>query len=379
MPYHIKFERAPAGYSLASAKEGDEHVRVAFRELLTSEDGMALIQRLEGFPSEIIGMLPTEARIRPSQIDHLLIHFDHDGNAVVYVNELSQIGIVRVRNDFKIGQAVYEDDIVDVNQLRFEGIDIPKEHGVLVVFSKGWRKGLYFDFEPIHPERKPRNYDLWEALGQAYNYLWFQEVLALTDDVWEALFAAQWFPFVGLRSRTINELLGWIRSGQSADEILPNATNDVRERLPLLRKRWESSSIFAGHEDLLNRAAERFEAKDWMSASAILYPRIEGVLRNVAKTTNAASFGQSALAEAPAAAGGLSRTSRLLPQKFQKYLKDVYFKSFDPNLPATLSRHSVGHGVAPPAEFSEKAAVLGFLIIEQIFYHMPPLTKQQSE
>lgn len=377
MAYRIKFEHPPAGYSLNSVKKG-ENAQVVFREFLTSEDGMTLIQRLEGFPSTVIEMLPAKARIKCSQVDHLLVHFDRVGNANIYINELSQIGLVRVRNDVKKGQAVYEDDIIDVEQLKFEGIDVPNEHGVLIIFSKGWRKGLYYDFEPIvHPDGKTRDYDLWIALGQCYNYLAFQELHSLTDEVWEALFSAKWFPFIGLRARTINELLAWVRSGHSADEVLTKAAEDVRNRLPSLRNRWLSSNIFAGHEEILNTAAERFEASDWVSANSILYPRIEGILRNIAKTTNAHSFSQGILANAPSNISALPHSSRILPQKFQRYLREVYFKNFDPHQPAALSRNSVSHGVAPHNEFSEKAAVLGFLIIEQLFYHIPPPTKQQ--
>jgi hypothetical protein len=172
--------------------------------------------------------------------------------------------------------------------------------------------------------------------------------------------------------------LGFIRSNHSADEILQAAAIDVNLRLSSLRKRWESSPIFAGHAELLNVAADRFVEKDWISANSILYPRIEGVLRNIAKATKAASFRQSALAEAPANAGDLPKMSRLLPHKFQRYLQDIYFQGFSPSEPAKMSRNSVGHGVAPPSEFSEKAAVIGLLIIEQIFYHMPPSTKQEA-
>ena len=375
MPYNIKFERPPAGYSLTSARKGGKNVQVVFREFLTSEDGMVLVQRLEGFPSTVIGMLPPEAGIKSSQVDHMLLHFNKDGDATVYVNELAQIGLVRIRNDIEKGQAVYEDDIVDVDKLKFEGIDVPKDHGVLVIFSKGWRKGLYFDFEPITPEGKSRDYDLWTALGQCYNYLWFQEVHSVSDEVWEALFAAKWFPFVGLKGQTIKELLSWIRSGHSADEVLSNAAADVKSRLASLRKRWASSPIFDGHVEILNAAADRFEANDWISANSILYPRIEGVLRNIARATSAVKFGQRELSDAPRALGGLPTTSRVLPHKFQRYLKEIYFQSFNPDELAGMSRNSIGHGVAPSSEFSEKAAVIGFLIIDQIFYHMPPATK----
>lgn len=378
MSYTIKFEHPPSGYSLTSARKGDENVQVVFREFLTSEDGMILIQRLEGFPSKVIGMLPTDSGIKTSQVDHMLLHFNKDGDATVYVNELAQRCLVRVRNDVEKGQAAYEDDIVDIDQLKFEGIDVPKDHGVLVIFSKGWRKGLFFDFEPIHLQGKHRDYNLWTLLGQCYNYLLFQEVHSISDEEWEALFAAKWFPFVGLNGKTIKELLSWIRSGHSADEVLSNAAIDVKSRLNSLRKHWASSPIFEGHDEVLNTAADRFEANDWISANSILYPRIEGILRNVARATKAINFRQTLLAKAPHTLGGLPATSRVFPTKFQRYLREIYFQNFNPDEVVGLSRNTVGHGVAPSSEFSEKAAVIGLLIIDQIFYHIPPITIKEQ-
>ena len=370
MPYHVKFKHAPSGYVAKSVKKG-ESATIIQKEFLSSEDGMALVHRLEGFATEVIDMLPTEARVKSSQVDHLLLHFDREGNATVYVNELAQIASIKTRSDLAKGQAVFDHDIVDVERLEYQGISVPPDHGVLVVFSKGWRKGLYFDFEPLPPMDKERVEDLWRSLGRCYGYLLFQEFHAISEQAWAALFAAKWFPFVGLKPTTIKEMIGWVNSAQSADEVLPKAAEEVRARLPSLRKLWATHAVFSDHKTILDAAADRFEARDWIAANSILYPRIEGVLRNVSKLSNQARLTQSELAKAPLLASGLTRSSRLLPHMFQKYLQEVYFETFDPKNPSNMSRNSVGHGVASADEFSEKAAVIGMLIVEQVFFHLP--------
>lgn len=372
MPYKVKFKHPPAGYAASSAKEGDKAVQVVFREFLSSEDGMELIKRLEGFPTEAINLIG-QSSIKQSQIDHMLIHFDKEGNGIVYINELSQIGKVRIRGNIKKGDPVYNDDIVDIEELKFKGIDIPQNHGVLVVFSKGWRKGLYFDFEPIHKQGNNRAYNLWSALGHCYNYLAFQEVHCLSEDTWTALFSGKWFPFIGLRGETINSLISWVNSGNSGDEILPTAVKDVKENILKLKDKWARSPIFKEHVNFLNKAAERFEAEDWISANSILYPRIEGLLRCAAKLSKVEGYSQSKLSKAPLELSKLNPegSSRLLPSKFYHYLKNIYFQNFDPDKINDISRNSVGHGVAGEEYFSEKAATIGFLIVEQIFYHIP--------
>lgn len=373
MPYQVKFKHPPAGYAASVAKEGAKTVQVVFREFLSSEDGMELIKRLEGFPTEVINLLGSNS-IKQSQIDHMIVHFDKEGHGTVYINELTQIGKVRVRRSIEKGDPLYDDDIIDYEELKFNDIEVPLDHGVLVVFSKGWRKGLYFDFEPICPQGKNRSYSLWSALGHYYNYLAFQEIHCLSEETWSALFAGKWFPFVGLRRETINSLISWVNSGSSGDEILPAAVKDVKENISKLKEKWEENPIFKDHSSFFNKALERFEEEDWISANSILYPRIEGILRSVAKSSKTNGYSQKKLSKAPLEFSQLNPmgSSRLLPKKFYQYLKDIYFQDFDPERPGDISRNTVGHGVAGEEYFSEKAATIGFLIIEQIFYHIPP-------
>ena len=255
---------------------------------------------------------------------------------------LAQIASIKTRSDLVKGQAVFDYDIVDVERLEYQGVSVPPDHGVLVVFSKGWRKGLYFDFEPLPPMEKERVEDLWISLGRCYGYLLFQEFHAISEQAWAALFAAKWFPFVGLKPTTIKEMIGWVNSAQSADEVLPTAAEEVRARLPSLRKLWATHAIFSDHKTILDAAADRFEARDWIAANSILYSRIEGVLRNVSKLSNQARLTQSELAKAPLLASGLTRSSRLLPHMFQKYLQEIYFETFDPKIPSNISRNSLG-------------------------------------
>lgn len=369
MPYSIKFEKPPAGYAAEAAHKGEKNVQVVFREFLSSEDGMKLIKRLEGFATQVLMMIKDECSVTCSSVDHLLVHFDRNGNGTAYVNELQQLGSVRLRKSVEKGDPIYEDDIIDYHELKFEGVDVPADHGVLVVFSRGWRKALYFDFEPIHPQGGSRPYNLWGALGRFYNYLCFQELHSLSDDDWSLLLRNDWFPFIGLRSKQIESLVGWLRSGTNGDEILEEAMGSLKERLPEIREKWKNSDVFSPHISLLNTAADRFEEGDWVSASSILYPRIEGILRSLARS----SYSQSELAATPLRVSGKEEQefSRLLPHNFERYLKEVYFRSFDPDAPSGISRNSVGHGVAAQEAYNEKASLIGFLIVEQIFYHLP--------
>ncbi len=338
---------------------------------------MLLVKRLEGFASQVINMIYEESQIGASRVDHMLVHFNKHGKGLAYLNELEIFAQARLRKSVKKGEALYRDDIVGYQEVRFEGVNVPEDHAVLVILSSGWRKLLYFDFGTMHPEVEKRNYDLWSLLGTLYNYLMFQEVLSLTDESWELLIHNGWFPFVGIGSKNFNSLMGCLREGLSGDEVLPAVHSDLSERLPEMLKTWETSEILEDHVPLLKSAIDRFKAEDWISCNSILYPRIEGILRALAKMTGSARYGQSELSSAPSKMAGdrFAQQSRILPHKFNDYLRDVYFKNFDPDDPKDISRHTVGHGVAPANSFNQKAATVGLLIIEQLVYHLPPKPK----
>lgn len=371
MPYTIKLDMPPAGYALSAAR-GGENVQVAYREFVSSEDGDALISRLEGFPSQIIERLPASARIKASTVDHLFMLIKNDGECTVYANELATIAKTRVRRAFKAGEPVFEHDIVDIDELRYEGVEVPDDAGVFVVLSKGWRKGLYYDLGPLQPEAVMREYDLWKHLGSLYNYLWFQDLFKISNDEYEKLFASMWFPFLGLKRETALGIVEHVRHGWNPDDLLESTKSEVKRLLPNAVERWKTHPFLSPHSQLLERAAERFFEADYISCSSILYPRIEGVLRAIASKTGA-SYKQEALCGAAMAMTQKDPEafSRVLPSRFREYLRTVYFKQFEPDRVEDISRNTVAHGVAPQELFSEKAAVIAVLIIEQVFFHLP--------
>ena len=373
----IDLGNLPAGYALTSGRSG-EQVNVQFREFTSTEDGQHFIQRLEGLPSDILQRLPSQ--ILPSQIDHMLAICRRDGKAAVCVNKLEPHALVRSARSVKAGSAVTKDDLADVE--RFEiGVPIPNDAGFLFIFSVGWRKGLFYDFGPIHgPDPQPRQYDVSAVLAQAYCHVLFQERFSISDTEWDSLFAAKWFPFVGLRNETINALLNHIRSGWDPDEKLDDIISEIKERIPQMLDSWRNHSSFLPHIEILEHAVERFQNDDSVSCTGLLFPRIEGILR-----THHTSLGTQMppstknLTQTAVAAKIQNEKSLLLPHRFDKYLRDVYFAGFNPNAQnIDVSRHSVGHGLASASKFNKKSAVLGILIVHQLFYFLENRRSQQT-
>src|SRR5689334_7691757 len=200
MPHKVVLEGIPAGYSLSSVKK-DEHATVSMREFTSTEDGDLFISRLEGFPTEILQLI-SKKHYSPSIVDHMLAFIYPDKKVKIFINELKLILTIQTKKAIARGQPVMFDDIADVERLAFTGIEIPKNIGLVFLFSIGWRKGLYYDFSPLHSEPPELEYEPEVMFGQLYAYLSFQELFKITDDDWNRLFAQQWFPFISLRSKT---------------------------------------------------------------------------------------------------------------------------------------------------------------------------------
>ena len=361
MPVEIDLGMAPAGYAVTSAR-ASETGSVRFREFTSTEDGQHFIQRLEGLPNDILQKLP--APIPASRVDHMLALCRRDGTATVYLNELEFRASVRYSRPIEAGEAITKDDFVDVERLEL-GVQVPRDAGALLVFSVGWRKGLFYDFGPIGvPSPRPREEDISVVLGRCFCHVLFQERFGISDSEWNRLLKAQWFPFAGLRAATID----W-----EIDELLDDIVSEVRETIPRMLRGWRNHSSFKPHLEILERAVEGFRNNnDYISCTGLLYPRIEGIVRTDLDPERRNQATQKRLIHAAVGPKLDNEQSALLPHRFQDYLREVYLADFSPaaKVEAKVSRHSVAHGTASASKFNRKSAVIGILIVHQLFYFL---------
>ena len=378
MPVEIDLgTELPAGHAAESIKveEGDE-VELIVCEFTSTEDGQHFIQRLEATPDDILTRLPN--RVPPSQVDSMLAIIHADGKTTVYVNEmvLRLVVSARTARHFRAGMPVSKDDVADVERLEI-GLTIPADAGFLFLFSVGWRKGLFYDYGPLlKPHAQLRPYDVPSVLGQAFCHVLFQNRFSISDDEWEALFQAKWFPFIGLPDRLIDDLIQQVRSGWHPDEKLEEVVGEVRAGVSGMLESWSGHSSFRPHLDIVKHAVDRFLDGDYMSCTALLYPRIEGIMRTNHGVigTNKRASPDNLTASAVSTKSDKSR-SLFLPHRFEAYLRDVYYADFEPRaVDIGVSRHSVAHGVASAREFDRKSAVISILIVHQLFFSLKNVT-----
>jgi len=377
MPFELNLGYTPGGYAASSGRDG-EIASVIVKEFTSSEDGDIFIDRLEGLPDTLLQMLPPEARATASQVDHLLAIIQRDQTAVVYVNELKMMIEGRPKRAFNKGEAVRRDDIAEVKRLYFESVSLPPDAGILFLFSRDWRKGLFYDFAPLSAECPPREYNLELLLGQYYSYLGHQHIFKMSPDEWGRLLEQQWFPFTSLKINTVKEILEYLRNTWPVDDLLNKITEEVRSMCNGLLDRWNTSPIIQSHYPLIEHAVRRYQESDYISSTSILVPRIEGIMRShFIGSKGQSKSTQTQLIDAVVGTREEVAFNLLLPARFREYLKTVYFAAFQPGQPPPLSRNSVAHGVARAEDFSEKSATVGLLTLDQIFFYLPGVKNHQ--
>jgi hypothetical protein len=369
MPYEIILNELPAGYVSKGAPKGGQ-VTVCFRDFFSSEDGQKLIHHLEGVPRDIILKLPAKAKAMESRTDNLLAIIRKDKTATVYYNDFLPTSIMRIKGKVKAGDPIFSDNITDLERIELNGFDIPNDVAVCYVFSFGWRKGLFFDYGPIlQGNGKPRSYDLGKTFAQFHAQVLFQHLFSIGSDIWEELFRQRWFPFIYLKNDQIKTLIGLAREKLPMDDLLPSIRDNLLATLAERVPDWEKDPVIGPHFEFVGAAYKHYAASDYLSAAAILFPRIEGIMRTHAKAVAPGSpFKQENLATVSAMGSGnvVKPASLLLPDRFKQYLFEIYFASFDPKDPQGVSRNTVSHGVVDAKLLDCKAASIAFLILLQI-------------
>jgi hypothetical protein len=232
---------------------------------------------------------------------------------------------------------------------------------------------LFLDFQPLRPAGGRRDYNLRAVLAGCRCRLLFSERFSLDDAQWERLIDQQWFPFVGLKHSTVTAMIQYCREGWDLLGLQPRLAQEVKEITVEFADSCRTSGVFRPHAEAIAAAARHVASEDWFSAASVLYPRIEGILRTYylsRGSTDRASQERFLTAALEGALVGRHGYCLLLVDRFDQYLRRVVFPSFDQNAPVGISRHTIAHGVADPAQCSDKSVALAVLSLHHLFHSL---------
>jgi hypothetical protein len=368
MRYELKGCEPIAGFSAHAAAEGQVAL-MAVKGFFTSEDGHQFYAMLDGLAAHFLGAyLDTKAAV--STIDHCLVFLRRDQSATVYVNHLPVVLTCTIRRAVQSGEPVFRSDIAGIVEFKLDSVEVPPDAAVLFYFSVGWRRGLYFDFMPMQGE--PLG-NLERVFGEMYERLHFAELYSVPSNAWPQIFATGWFPFVHLVGGPFEELLGFLER-----DIVPAWEEKIFARfdptaLETMVRDWRTVDSLREHLPFLEAGIERYLAGDYLSSISNLWPRVEGILRFVYSGPGARP-GQAKLLENMRET--LEKKTLLphtfFPALFADYLLKFYYRDFalDGQEGADLTRHSHAHGVATAKDYDRKKALLGILIVHQLYYYL---------
>lgn len=372
-----------AGYAVQSVNaygcsDGEKSVDLITRGFFTTEDGGAIVQKLDGLSHAML--YPAGLNNRDiASIERLLIILHRDRSVDVYINEPSMIIAVQLKKNVERlseGELVAFDAIEHIIELEFDGIKIPNNCGFIWVFSFGWRKGYLFDLTPLGNEDGTqditRKYELGPALADAYSYLMNQEMLNTDQETWEELFRQDWFPFLiltdGLRKKMISHAKERWPIDQMEDEIVEFMKGDMGP----IRNVLLSSPNLVSHKKTVAKALEQFMEDDYISTVSVIMPRIEGLMRSLyvmrgeTKRPRQDRLISSLLHSARSV---YQSNSPAIPDRFAEYLERCFFREFEHDSPEArnvISRHTLMHGVIAEEHLNRKYALISIMTLMQI-------------
>ena len=382
MPIEIKVPHVPVGYNAHDIFEGEEATLVV-RELIPSSDTDKFKRfALEGIPQHLLAEIPVEEGQSKVAIETMVAIVRKDETATLFLNtipgDLEIISDAVPKKQWNPGDLIYEDDFADIKNIHYKGINFPPDAGIFIIFKVGNQRAYFFDTAPLLDPSKPREYDVEKLLALYFLYIGQPYLFNISDDDWQYMFDHQWFPFITLKSATRKKLINAANARTPLDDLLTDIAEEVKINCEHLRKRVQSHSIFADHKDLIEHAIDEYLDGDYKSATALIFSRVEGIMRTLRLRINpsATEFKQSQLAEDTVKPRKMDQFGTLLlPDDFLKFLKKVYFRNFNAtNTSNPITRHSHGHGMADQASYNLKSATLGLLILDQISYFLPDET-----
>lgn len=369
-PVVIPTKKVLAGFAAENKPRGATMGRVEIWGYHTFDEGLTFYTMLEAFDQYV-----EQAGLRPGCVEAMLVCISRRETHIYANEQLPIIVQIRPKRDIIAGERVYRDDIAGVKMLEFPNVVPPPESGFLLLLSVGWRRGLCFDLRPVVPPHplatSEQAFDGVKKLGGlVYAHLQFLDRFLLTDEDWNKVFAAGWFPFIFLPDKAWQRLLLAIRREadlqQDEEQIHTRWLSECDRRLAA----WKKNRYFTEQIPFLQSAVDAYKREEWMTVVSVAVPRVEGLLRM--------AFGpegkQMELVDRLAQAAEQQEhvKSIMFPRRLAQFFRRVFLRGtpFSKAEPL-VSRHTVTHGVVRAENLTRKEALTVLLLIDHILYCMP--------
>lgn len=274
------------------------------------------------------------------------------------------------KRDFKVGEAVTYSEIASIRRIRFPTVSIPPDCGIIFHFSEAYRHGIYIDLTPL--AEGSLDIDAFEREVGIYFQQLSYETHFRNDEVIAKMAEDGWFRFAAIPKEMFDQFYEFYAESSIKDKASMIRNHFSADRLSSMVQRWQKKQEFKKHHKFLNSALKAYKSGNYIATISTFYPRIEGVLRALFGHKNKDPNLPWLLKQLREAGSNKVGTQSLLfPRQFQKYLEEFLCKSFDfSSGEISFSRHSHAHGVADDEDYTQDRAIIGFLIMDQIYYYV---------
>ena len=404
MRFHLEKVSDITGFAVCNVPK-DHYGWVLSSSRLTSDDSI-FYKYIEEISKTYL--YATYHKTGVNSICSFLILIHQNLSADIYVNDFPIEIKCRSKRALKENELISYNDIADIIELRFPGVDIQESDKVICCLKVGWKFGLYFNFvrNPTLVETEVGSLEFKEEelevpnlvrmqtqLGQLYRYLTFQYVYHSleSEPIFEKMVADGWFPFVEILGNEYKTLFETYQNEKFTydNKVKLLLENFNKTRLQKITDKWWENPIFLEKQELIQAGIDAFlgsTKSDYINCIKTLYSEIEGIMRSLyyqdsgERTRNIQKL-IDRLIEV-----GERKTeddqSLLLPQYFLNYLTESIFKEFDPTTgEVDLSRHSALHGVALGEDYKPERALQALLTLDQIYFYLstPPNENQKNK
>jgi len=307
----------------------------------------------------------------------VLIH--ENMSADIYLNDFPVKVLLMAKRDLKQGEVIRTDDIADIQQLSFDGINIKDTDKIIYCFKVGWKFGLFFDLD----RRTQFSIPAMEAeLGTLYRYLSFQYVFDVLESKphFEMLLKDGWFPFIEILALEFKELSEAYKNHPNPQEKVQEIVAKFNEqRIERIVNKWWKKDTFLIKKPILESGIQSYlcdDSKGFIASIKILLTEIEGIIRlhyfketGKGKDVHIPDLLNYVFDKGTTKTG--SEASLFFPRDFLYYLKESIFPQFDLEKgDIALSRHTSSHGVAKVEDYSKIRAVQMILILDQLYFYI---------
>ncbi|MBU0528476.1 hypothetical protein KKF86_01795 [bacterium] len=359
------------GFAVSNTKKGEQTV------ILTKGIFISDQQEFYKYTEQISNLFLAQAGFFIDRVCQFLLLVHKDLSVDIYVNDFPVIAEMRVKKATKKGQPIGINDIADIKQIRFEGIDIKEDDKIAYCFKIGWKFGLYFNFDP---KRELEIDKLQQEIGSLYRYLKFQHIYKTLENekMFEELQKDGWFPFIEILGQPFKELETMYQNKFVFENKIKSFVDSFdEERIKAISERWWSKKEFSDKKTLIEAGLDAYYKNDkngFINCIKTLTSEIEGIVRlqyfdetNKPKST----FKELIKHVVDKGKAKSSENSLFLPLHFLEYLEKVFFADFDLSSgKVELSRHSSCHGVAKEEDYRKIKALQTILVLDQLFFYL---------